>query len=60
MEYIYKYVSFKPTHKKTLGKILENSIYFNKSTNRKYENDCVDLPKQKIKPREYFQHLTPI
>jgi hypothetical protein len=48
MEYVYKYVSFKLSNQKTLENILENSIYFNKSTDLKFENDCLILTEQEI------------
>ncbi len=48
MEYVYKYVSFKPPHKKTLENILGNRIYFNKSSDKKFENDCVVLSEHEI------------
>lgn len=43
MEYVYKYVSFKPSHKKTLENILENKIYFSKTNDDLNKNDCVVL-----------------
>ena len=43
MEYVYKYVSFKQSHKKTLENILENNIYFSKTNDDFNKNDCVVL-----------------
>lgn len=54
MEYVYKYVSFKPCHKKTLENILESKIYFSKTTDTKYRDDCVVLTEQEINSSGIF------
>jgi hypothetical protein len=54
MEYVYKYVSFKQSHKKTLENILENRIYFSKTTDDLNKSDCIGLTEQEINSNGIF------
>jgi hypothetical protein len=64
MEFVYKYVSFKPKHSKTLENVIQNRIYFSKTTDRKYRDDCVVLTELEINSygifstSDSFKHLS--